>query len=419
MRKVSYSLTEISSYFFMKVCLAVVVCIVMLCSIQFFQAYQEYKINTDMLQKSIGKDASFRLIDVSAEEVTNQNVSGLIQDAEKVFNTGAYYFLENPGYYFADAAKEFYLTDEMTYLDEKQERIAAPKAVIKNEKLMEKIDLAPSVGKEFSENNFSGKEKGILLGNAYQKKFKVGEEIVIKEFQHFSQSNQLVTKDVTYRVNGFLPKQYEMLDFWQGSTEAISLDEAIIFPLSEDILQEKQASIQLQLLGYFFLLSPNLEQKFPYLEAAEQIRKYGQEHGYGYIKLQNDRAGYNSQMKNYQLTYKNRLYLLGLVLLFSFLQIGIILSFTFKKREPIYEIYFSIGSTKKEIFLVLVGEYLTIFLFGFSLMVLLKIVYLKEDWSGFSQLMGVLFYFAIFMFIAIASIGKQLLKDGKYFRRER
>lgn len=419
MRKVSYSLTEISSYFFMKVCLAVVVCIVMLCSVQFFQAYQEYKMNTNMLQKSIGKDASFRLIDVSAEEVTNQNVSGLIQDAEKVFKTGAYYFLENPGYYFADASKEFYLTDEMTYLNKKQERVATPKAVIMNEKLMKKINLAPSVGKGFSKNNFSGKEKGILLGNAYQKKFKVGEEIVIKEFQHFSQSNQLVTKDVTYRVNGFLPKQYEMLDFWQGSTEAISLDEAIIFPLSEDILQEKQASIQLQLLGYFFLISPNQEQKFPYLEAAEQIRKYGQEHGYGYIKLQNDRAGYNSQMKNYQLTYKNRFYLLWLVLLFSFLQIGIILSFTFKKREPIYEIYFSIGSTKKEIFLVLVGEYLTIFLFGFALMILLKIVYLKEDWSALSQLVGILSYFTIFMFIAMASIGKQLLKDGKYFRRER
>lgn len=417
MRKLNYLLTEFSSYFFIKVCLAIVVCIVTLCSIQFFQSYQEFTINTKMISEGIGENSSFRLLDIEANRVSNADTANLILEAENLFDTKAYYFLDSTNL-LADASRNHYYTENPTFYSTEGEELVSPNSVIMNRALMEEASLTVSEGNFLSDEDFSGESKGILLGHAYQGQFQVGEKIIFKDIESVTEENKFITSDQAYQVRGFLPENLEILDFWQGSTDTLNMDEMIIFPLSDDILSDQEMTLQLQILGYFFLVSPEVNEQLSYLELSEQVRELGQKYGFDYLRLQNDRAIYNFEIQQYQLAYQNRLTILGLLLVFSLFQVGLIIIFTYKKREPIYEIYFSIGSTKRELFQILLGEYVLVFAFGFALLFLFNTFYLKEVWDTGPLLVGVLSYFVIFMLIVALSIGRKLFKNGHYFRRE-
>lgn len=417
MRKLNYLLTEFSSYFFIKVCLAIVICIVALCSIQFFQAYQEFATNTKMVNQGIGENSSFRLLDIEANRVSNADTANLILEAENLFDTNAYYFLGSSSF-LADASRNRYYTENPIIYSTEGEELVSPNSAIMNRSLMEKANLMVSEGDFFSDDDFSGESKGILLGHAYQDQFQVGEEIIFKDIESVTEKNEFITSDKTYQVRGFLPQNLEILDFWQGSTDTLNMDEMIIFPLSDDILSDQEMTLQLQILGYFFLVSPEVNKQLSYLELSEQIRELGQKYGFDYLRLQNDRSIYNYEIQQYQLVYQNRLAILGLLLIFSLFQVGLIIIFTYEKREPIYEIYFSIGSTKRELFQILLGEYVLVFAFGFALLFLFNTFYLKEVWDTGPLVVGVLSYFVVFMLIVALSIGRKMFKNGNYFRRE-
>ncbi|MHC5247625.1 hypothetical protein [Enterococcus sp. LJL90] len=418
MRKLNYLVTEITSHFFIKLLLVLMIGIVSLCSVQFFQAFFEYRNNTEALNESIGQNSSFRLFENSYEAIPSKNIAQIISRAEELFSTEAFYYLGNQGKLVAESEGLIPAEGQPTSVAETGEKLIHPNLAIMNRALLAKVGLPIVEGEFFLESDFSGETQGILLGSFYQNSHEIGDEITLEEVVGASAENLLETVKSHYQIRGFISKDFEMLNYWQGSTNSISLDSMLILPQTTAALHGESSSMDVQTTGFFFLVSPEEDQALSYLTLAEEIREIGQANGYQLLEFQNDRSVYNSAIQNYQYQYQNKLYLLGLLLVFSFIQLGVIISFTFKKRQSVYEIYFSIGSTKLEIFLFLIFEYLLLFVVAWALMFLFNSFYLQEIWSRQAQIAGGLFYFCSFSVVTIATLGSKLFKNGRFFRRE-
>jgi hypothetical protein len=400
MRRLTYILTELGANLWLKGAVIVMIGIVVLCSVQFFQAYENYLANTQALRKNFGQDDSIRLIDYSAEDIPAKNISKIIEEGKALFGNEVYYYLQG-GHFFAEADSFDFSDTSLAIRNEYGQEMIQPKLVLMNQSLMEKVDFPLASGQHLDDYDFASSGNGILLGSSYRESYQIGDDFLLQVFEEINDEGEIITKDCSYTVKGFLAEDYQLLDFWQGMTEEIVLNELIVMPLTEDLLQAEVPNLSVQLMGFFYLLPAEEEGRLNYLEAAESVKAIGERHGYRYLTFTNDRTNFNYIINMYRSVYQNQLYLLLIVLVFATIQTGAIVHFSFKKRQPVYETYFSIGSTKLEIFVILITSYLLLFAIALAFFQIVNQLVLKENWLMREMISGSLFYFSFYLFTVL------------------
>ncbi|OTN76475.1 hypothetical protein A5886_001552 [Enterococcus sp. 8G7_MSG3316] len=398
MRRMTYVLTEMGVHLWLKGAMVVMTALVIMSSIQFFQAYETYLAHTQALTKNFGSDSSIRLVDVSTDFISPKDTLAIIEEGKALFGEDIYYYLQG-GDYFADADAFIFSESSMPIENQFGQPLVQPQLMIMNQALVEKAAFHLSSGHQLDDTDFAVQGNGILLGADYQEGYQIGDDFLLQTYEDVDDEGLVITVERSYTVKGFLTDNHALQNFWQGMTEEIILDKMIVMPLTEDMVQSNSPTLAVQMMGFFYMLPAEAEKKLDYLATAEAVKEIGLSHGY--LSFINDRTSYDYEINMYRSLYRNQLLLLLLLLVFATVQTGMIVHFSYKKRLSAYDAYFSIGSTKTEIFMILITGYLLLFVVAWALLSILAQTFLNEEWLLRQIVVGTLSYFAIYLLIVL------------------
>jgi len=395
MRRLTYVLTEIGAHVWLKVAVVGMTTLVIMSSIQFFQAYDRYLEHTQALTENFGSASSIRFVDISAESISSKDILAVIDEGQALFGDDVYYYLQG-GDFFAEADAFVYSEGPLAIENQFGQSLVQPQIVIMNQALVEKADFRLASGRQLEARDFADSGNGILLGSHYRENYQIGDDFLLQSFVGISEAGQVMTAERTYQVKGFLTEAHSLLNFWQGRTEEILLDEMIVIPLTEDLMQSDSDNLSVQIMGFFYMLSAKEEEALNYLDLAEAVKEIGARHGYSYLAFSNDRSIFDFEINMYRSLYQNQLFLLLLLLVFATVQTGMIVHFSFKKRQSVYAAYLGMGSTKAEIFTVISLHYLLLFAVAWALLYMSEQLFIKENWLSRQVAWGTLFYLTFY-----------------------
>lgn len=395
MRRLIYVLTEMGVHVWLKAAVVGMTTLVIMSSVQFFQSYETYLEHTQALMKNFGSDASIRFVDISTESISSKDILAIIDEGKTLFGDDIYYYLQG-GDFFAGAEDFVYPEAELAIENQFGQSLVQPQIMIMNQALVEKADFRLANGRQLEERDFAGSGNGILLGAHYREGYQIGDEFLLQTFVEISEAGQVITAERTYQAKGFLTEAHSLLNFWQGRTEEILLDEMIVIPLTEDLMQSDSPNLSVQIMGFFYMLSAKEEESLNYLDLAEAVKDIGTRHGYSYLSFSNDRSIFDFEINMYRSLYQNQLFLLLLLLVFATVQTSMIVHFSYQKRQTVYAAYFGIGSTKAELFAVISISYLVLFTVSWALMYMINQLFLGENWLNRQIVFGTLFYLAFY-----------------------
>lgn len=404
MRIMRYILAELSSFPVIRICLVAILGIACFNTVQFADSYFNYSDNQKMIKEKIGSQAVYRMIESHDDYFSSEANAGIVQEVGRKLSKKPYYFIEGTGYFTEDKKAFFINTDSEELISSKGSPVYRPHLVIMNQALLKKEKIVT----QFSQKDFTGETNGVLLGNNYRQKYRVGETIKLSRPKAYSAIGSVSLEQQNFVVKGFLPKAKKMLDYSQGGT--ILLDSYIVVPLSQKMEQGAYDRFEMtQMMSYFFLLSKKQDQQVSYLDLFKEIREIGAKYKMPNIQFQNDQVQYFYELQGYEYTFTSQAAMLILFFGFSIMQLGIIIYFLYQKRQSVYEVYYAIGSTRKEIFNVLFLSHSTLLVIAVAGLLLLNKFYLTKDWSIEAIVCGAGVFFATHLLMIWFAVGRKRL----------
>lgn len=408
MRYFKYILSELTTFTIIRICLVVVLGITCFNCIQFFDSYFNYSDNKKMIEEKIGNQAVYRIIDNDGNTFSSNANFSVIQDLSSSISKKPYYYVKNLNYMTED--KNSFYHDGEEIQSSKGSIVYRTNLLTMNYELMKKEGLTS----DFSKKDFTGETSGVILGNSYREKYHIGDTIELSRATGTSDIGSVSLENKSFKVRGFIPKSKKIMDYSQGSSEAISLDTYLILPLSNKMEQDSNDEYeQTQIMDYFFLLSKKEDQKISYLNMAREIKELGDKHQMSNLIFQNDQSLFYYDLQFYTETFESQSIMMVLFFCFSVIQLGIIIYFLYKKRRNVYEVYYSIGSTKKEIFLIVFLSYALLLVAGVTGLGVLNALYLSKQWSFQAVLFGTGVYFIAHILLIFIAVGRNLIKPKR------
>lgn len=408
MRYFKYILSELTTFTIIRICLVVVLGITCFNCIQFFDSYFNYSDNKKMIEEKIGNQAVYRIIDNNGSAFSSDANFRVIQDLSSSISKKPYYYVKNLNFMTED--KNSFYHDGEEIQSSKGSTVYRTNLLTLNHELMKKEGLTS----DFSKKDFTGETSGVILGNRYREKYHIGDTIELSRATGSSEIGSVSLENKSFKVRGFIPKSKKIMDYSQGSSEAISLDTYLILPLSNKMEQDSNDEYeQTQIMDYFFLLSKKEDQKISYLNLAREIKELGDKHQMSNLIFQNDQSLFYYDLQFYTETFESQSIMMVLFFCFSVIQLGIIIYFLYKKRRNVYEVYYSIGSTKKEIFLIVFLSYALLLVAGVTGLGVLNELYLSKQWSFQGILFGTGVYFIAHILLIFIAVGRNLIKPKR------
>lgn len=404
MRYFKYILSELTTFTIIRICLVVVLGITCFNCIQFFDSYFNYSDNKKMIEEKIGNQAVYRIIDNNGNAFSSNANFRVIQDLSSSISKKPYFYVKNLNFMTED--KNSFYHDGEEIQSSKGSTVYRTNLLTLNHELLKKEGLTS----DFSKKDFTGETSGVILGNSYREKYNIGDTIELSRATGLSEIGSVSLENKSFKVRGFIPKSKKIMDYSQGSSEAISLDTYLVLPLSNKMEQDSNDEYeQTQIMDYFFLLSKKEDQKISYLNMAREIKELGDKHQMSNLIFQNDQSLFYYDLQFYTETFENQSIMMVLFFCFSVIQLGIIIYFLYKKRRNVYEVYYSIGSTKKEIFLIVFLSYALLLVAGATGLGVLNELYLSKQWSVQGILFGTGVYFIAHILLIFIAVGRNLI----------
>lgn len=303
---------------------------------------------------------------------------------EKELQTPASYFVQNTNLFFSP--DELSLTESGQFFELEGLTYQVPVAVEMDATAIARSGLAVTdeVMGQFQQAAVEPASTApLLLGAAYRQQFSIGDELVFYDIENVVVEHDQVKGETIprpFKVAGFLPENSQVTNFRDPSGEGIPLDRSMILPLMAQ--RQRAASPTTSDLGnyFFFLDSATAKQLTPF----DLVRKMkDQLAGMGYIgvTLSNITENVDFSLKSYQGRQRILTQRMLVFSLLVFLQYLVLFRLAADKDQGTSQLFYLLGSTKGELFVMSQLFYLLLSLFSVTAAYLLNTFWLHKDWS--------------------------------------
>lgn len=343
---------------------------------------------------------------ISLSDTEPLQVRPLVTELEKEFGSSINYFRKQTSQ-LTQADQPIQVSDDyelkingISYL--------APLTIEINTNLLQ---FANITNDEAVMEKFAAAEEGaeaippVLLGSDYVGSFEIGDLITLADFSEISDKNGEYfgkEKQTAYQVAGFLPKGQKLPDYQDLGSEPILLDKWLLLPLLAERQQSNDPTIT-DLTSYFFLLNDSQLAQLSPRALVSRLRPIAEGYGFEGLTLQNIAATPTFSLSDMQRQFQENIIKLTIFSALVILQLVVLFQLINEKSRETYQLLYTLGSTRKELFLSSQILYLIIAVLAVLITFLSNEFYFHRSWIGGAFFIGsgsLIIVFLLCVFIA-------------------
>jgi len=407
MNRQVFIVNECVSFLTIKIGLNILMILLLYLMLHFFQLQTQLSGFENMYQGSLLEKQIVRV------QYSNFDQSGgvgkpleVVSSVESFTGSQGHYFIKAGGQVVVDPTSKLILRDTEQFLINDQMYVR-PDVIQVNppmaEALSQEIDVVHTLyAAPTNDGNIP-----IILGAGYHDVYQIGDQIDMTWLVD-SQEDQIIGHDIQYRVAGFFDEHAEILNYMTFDLEPILLDTYAMIPLTEE--QATAASFwQPDLTFYFFPINHEDTHISP-IRLHNEVGKLT-DTGYERLSLQNGNSQIYFALQGVEVQRNEAASQLTLFLIFSVLQIFVILKLLVKQRMKVYKLFYGLGSTKKTLCIDVILSYTIWLITDCLILYLLNVFVLKQVWS-LEVIVGSIGLWSLFMLLFLG------IAIGKLFHRE-
>lgn len=300
----------------------------------------------------------------------------VVSAVESFIGSQGHYFIEAGGQVVVDPASNLMLSDKEQFLINDQMYVR-PDVLQVNSPMAEALSQENDVVHRLYAAQTNEGNTPIILGAGYHDVYQIGDQIDMMWLVD-SQEDQIIGQDMQYQVVGFFEEHTAILNYMTLELEPIALDKYAMIPLTEE-QASAQSFWQPDLSFYFFPINHEDTHISP-IRLSDEIGKLT-DTGYERLSLQNGNSQIFFALQGVEVQRNEAASQLTLFLIFSVLQIAVILTLLVKQRMKVYKLFYGLGSMKKTLCIDVILSYVIWLIIDCLILYLLNAFVLKQGWS--------------------------------------
>lgn len=402
MNRQVFIVNECGSFLTIKIGLNILMILLLYLVLHFFQLQTQLSSFENMYRGSLLEKQIVRV------QYSNFDQSGgvgkpleVVSSVESFTGSQGHYFIKAGGQVVVDPASNLMLSDKEQFLINDQMYVR-PDVLQVNRPMAEALGQEHDVVHTLYAASLNEGDIPIILGAGYHDVYQIGDQIDMTWLVD-SQEDQIIGQDIQYRVSGFFDEYIEILNYMTFDLEPIVLDTYAMIPLTEE-QASAQSFWQPDLTFYFFPIN-NEDTHISPIRLSEEIGKLT-DTGYERLSLQNENSQIYFALQSVEVQRNEAGIQLLLFLIFSVLQLAMILKLLIRQRMKVYKIFYGLGSMKSTICVDVILSYAIWLAIDCLILYLLNVFVLQQVWSAQVIAYSIsLWSLSIVLFLSL-SIGK-------------